>query len=243
MTLSLIYKVLLGPVLLAQGRRLRRTALRLAEAAGERSGLVAVESPEPELRLLFVGDSTMAGVGVRHQSAALGSQVACLLGERLGRSIRWQMVAKSGLNTRQALEFVRDRELSPAHVLITALGTNDVTSQRKLSEFLADSAALVDGIMGKVGARFAVMSGLPPLHLTPATPQPLRWYLGRYAHVLDHGLQRWTASQFNVSYVSLQWASDPGDMAEDGFHPGERLYTAWAHLLADNIADHLSRVV
>jgi hypothetical protein len=50
-----IYKVVLGPVLLAQGRRIRRTALRLAEAAGERSGFVVIESALPELKLLFVG--------------------------------------------------------------------------------------------------------------------------------------------------------------------------------------------
>jgi hypothetical protein len=56
-----IYKVVLGPVLLAQGRRVRRTALRLAEAAGERSGLVVIESALPELKLLFVGDSTIVG--------------------------------------------------------------------------------------------------------------------------------------------------------------------------------------
>lgn len=60
MRFMLIYKVMLGPVLLAQGRRARRTALRLAEAAGERSGLVVVESAEPEapnhfLRCLTIG--------------------------------------------------------------------------------------------------------------------------------------------------------------------------------------------
>ena len=71
MRFMLIYKVVLSPVLLAQGRRVRRTALRLTEAAGERSGLVVVESVEPELKLLIVGDSTMAGVGVEHQSSPL----------------------------------------------------------------------------------------------------------------------------------------------------------------------------
>ena len=78
MRFMLISKVVLGPVLLAQGRRVRRTALRLAEAAGERSGLVVIDSSQPELKLLFVGDSTMAGVGAKHQSAALASQVASI---------------------------------------------------------------------------------------------------------------------------------------------------------------------
>ena len=236
-----ICKVVLGPVLLAQGRRVRRTALRLAEAAGERSGLVVIESALPELKLLFVGDSTMAGVGVRHQSAALASQVASILANRLVRSVRWQLLAKSGVNTGQALEFVKDRELLPADVLVTALGTNDVTSQKKPYQFIADYEALVDVLLKRIGARFAVVSGLPPLHLTPATPQPLRWYLGRYAHRLDEGLRRWIAPQQNIAYVSLQWASNPKDMAEDGYHPGENQYRVWAHLVAENIATLLPK--
>jgi len=234
-----IYKAVLGPVLLMQGRRVRRTALRLAEAVGRRSGLVVIESAQPELKLLFVGDSTMAGVGVRHQSAALASQVASLLANRLLRSVRWQLVAKSGVNTGQALEFVKGQELLPADVLITALGTNDVTAQRKSDQFIADYEALVDALSKRVGANFAVISGLPPLHLTPATPQPLRWYLGRYAHMLDEGLRRWIAPQRNVAYVSLQWASNPKDMAEDGYHPGENQYRVWANLVAESIANVL----
>ena len=239
MRLLPIYKILLGPVLLVQGRRVRRTALRLAEAVGERMGLVEIAGDQPELRLLFVGDSTMAGVGVQYQSAALAFQVASSVATRLGRSVRWQLVAKSGVNTSQALEFVKGPELLPADVLVTALGVNDVTSQRSPYQFVADYEELIDELSKRVGAQFAVISGLPPLHLTPATPQPLRWYLGRYAHLLDEGLQRWIGTQQNVAYVSLQWASNPKDMAEDGFHPGENQYRVWAELVAESIASLL----
>ena len=234
-----IYKVVLGPVLLVQGRRVRRTALRLAEASGERMGFVEIEGGQSELKLLFVGDSTMAGVGVQHQSAALALQVVSNVATRLGRSVRWQLVAKSGLTTKQALEFARDHELYTADVLVTALGVNDVTSQRKPASFVADYEALVDALSKQVGASFSVISGLPPLHLTPAMPQPLRWYLGRCAHLLDEGLQQWIATRRNVAYVSLQWASNPKDMAEDGFHPGEKQYRVWAELVAESIANLL----
>src|SRR5258708_25321492 len=100
------------------------------------------------------------------------------------RSVRWQLVAKSGVNTGQALELLNGRELLPADVLVTALGTNDVTSQRKPYQFISDYEALVDALLKRVGARFAVISGLPPLHLTPATPQPLRW-LSRGTQIPD----------------------------------------------------------
>src|ERR1700722_13681441 len=112
-----IYKILLGPLLLAQGKRMRRTALRLPEAAGERAGRVASGGGSCDLKLLFVGDSTMAGVGVAEQTSALVCQVASLLAQRLGRPIRWQLVARSGVDTGQALKFVGEHALQPADVL------------------------------------------------------------------------------------------------------------------------------
>jgi lysophospholipase L1-like esterase len=234
-----IYKMMLGPVLLAQGRKMRRTALRLPEAAGERTGVV-LSGGKSELKLLFVGDSTMAGVGVRDQTAALAFQVSTILAERIGQAVRWQIVARAGVNTSQAFEFVKEQELLPADVLVTALGVNDVTSQRTPFQFVADYEALIRELSSRVGAKFAVISGVPPLHVTPAAPQPLRWYLGRYAHLLDDHLCRWIAHQQNIGYVSLQWASNPEEMATDGYHPGENLYRKWAVLVAESIASLLS---
>jgi hypothetical protein len=138
-----IYKMMLGPVLLAQGKKMRRTALRLPEAAGQRTGVVLCEGNKSELKLLFVGDSTMAGVGVEHQIAALAFQVASILAKLLGQRVRWQLVAKSGVNTSQAFEFAKGQELSPADVLVTALGVNDVTSQKTSCQFVADYEALI----------------------------------------------------------------------------------------------------
>ncbi|HEY0887682.1 MAG TPA: SGNH/GDSL hydrolase family protein, partial [Ramlibacter sp.] len=74
-------KLALGPVLLRQGRAVRRTALRLPEPPGPRQG-VAGEG-ELRLRLLVVGDSSAAGVGLQHQSQALALPLAQLLSRRL----------------------------------------------------------------------------------------------------------------------------------------------------------------
>ncbi|KAB0649370.1 SGNH/GDSL hydrolase family protein, partial [Burkholderia diffusa] len=51
----------LGPLLLMQGRRVRRVTPRLAEAAGPRDGTAG---DGPPLRVLVLGDSAAAGVGV-----------------------------------------------------------------------------------------------------------------------------------------------------------------------------------
>ncbi|MEM8598518.1 MAG: SGNH/GDSL hydrolase family protein, partial [Bacteroidota bacterium] len=61
-------KILLGPVLLAQGKRVRRVALKLPEPPGDRESTVG---NGPPLRLLVVGDSSAAGVGAETQDDAL----------------------------------------------------------------------------------------------------------------------------------------------------------------------------
>jgi lysophospholipase L1-like esterase len=40
--------------------------------------------------------------------------------------------------------------------------------------------------------------------------------------------------------MSLQWASNPNELSEDGYHPGESLYQKWAAFVAESIVNLLS---
>ena len=236
-----LYKYSLGPVLLLQSRRLRKTVLRLPEADGPRAGSIAAVSSARPLRLLFVGDSSAAGVGVDHQEQALAIQTSTFLAERLGTPVEWQLLAKSGVNTLQALKLLHRTPPKPADILITALGTNDVTSQRTGKQFLSDYQTLVSQVRQLCGIHSVVVTGLPPLRILPAAPHPLRWYLGKYAAALDRKLQNWVNAQACFRYVSLEWAAVPEAMARDKFHPGLEQYRHWAGLVADSIAELLPR--
>jgi lysophospholipase L1-like esterase len=59
--------------------------------------------------------------------------------------------------------------------------------------------------------------------------------MGRYAHSLDAQLRRWIGTQQRIAYISLQWATNPQDLAVDRFHPGERLYARWAERVVEGI--------
>ncbi len=225
-------RTVLGPVLLVQGRRLTRTALRMPEAAGERSGTCG---DGKVLKLLFVGDSSMAGVGVADQASALAGPTAALVAEGLGCAVEWQMIGRSGATTGQLVQLLDDARLEEPDVLITASGANDVIWQTGATEFTDSYGALLGRVFGSGRRRLAVVSGLPPLHATPAVPQPLRWYLGAYARALDRRLMRWTEHQAGTSYLSLQWAADGTKLAEDRFHPGAELYRTWAGLVAAEV--------
>jgi len=231
-----LYKVALSPILLMQARWLRRTALRLPEAIGPRSGIEGeCHSTAAPLRILVVGDSSAAGVGVREQAQALAQPVAKLLAARTGKRVTWQLIAKSGINTSEALELLTQSELFPADYLVTALGTNDVTSQRRPTQFLRDYAQLAGTIRQRTGAVGLVVTGLPPLRILPAAPHPLRWYLGRYAGQMDKALREWVERDPMARYISLDWAARPEDMAQDRFHPGAGQYRQWAELVTDKI--------
>jgi lysophospholipase L1-like esterase len=218
-------KLALGPVLLPQGLWVRRTALRLPEAAGPREGVVG--EGDVHLRLVVVGDSSAAGVGVADQAQALALPLAKEVAARKHGAVAWQLIAQTGVNAREAVELVKRADLQPANVAVIVLGVNDVTSQTNPLRYLQHLEHLVDLLR----VRRAVFAGLPPMHLLSAVPHPLRWYLGEYARLLDRTLREWCAVK-HFGYCASDWATDTGLLAEDGYHPGPLLYPRWAARLA-----------
>jgi lysophospholipase L1-like esterase len=155
--------------------------------------------------------------------------------------VQWQLVARSGVNTREALALLHDGAPRAADVVVTALGVNDVTSQVPTRRFASNIVTLLDEATRLTGASLAVVCGLPPLHRLPAAPQPLRWYLGQCAHRLDRALREVCRSQSAArTHVSLQWAQ-PHQMAIDRFHPGPTQYRLWSEAVARAAFDLLNR--
>ena len=233
------FKVALGPLLALESLFVHRTAMRLPEAAGKRVGKVGRLKFKKPLRVLFVGDSSAAGVGVTSLRESLVVQSCRLLSQEMNAPVCWQLVAKSGLNTQEAFELVRSSALEPADMLVTSLGVNDVTEQRSVDQFLEDYQALVAFAVRWAGVRTVVINGMPPVHTMPVMPQPLRWYLGRCAQHFDACLRAWVQANENFCYVPLQYAAKREDYAVDRYHPGPALYRRWAERIAESAAIHL----
>ena len=232
----MIVKILLGPVLLWQGRRVRATALRLPEAAGPRA---AEGGP---LRVLIVGDSSAAGVGAAHQDEALAGRLALALAERLGQPVGWQLVATSGHGSEAALAALESAELQPADVLVTALGVNDVVDQVPPRRAMTALDRLHVRAVDRAGVKFAIHCAAPPMQHFPLLPQPLRWFFGREAARFNAALEQSIAGQPSrrVLHLPEQLQRDAAAlMAEDGFHPGPRGYALWAEALADQVVTGL----
>jgi len=234
-------KLALWPLLLAQGLWTRRRTLRLPEAAGPREGRCG---QGPPLRLLLLGDSSAAGVGVVHQRDALAAQLAEVLAQAAGRSVAWQLVARSGLSSAQAVALMRQATPQIADVAVVVLGVNDVVEQVSVMRALAARQALAEELLGRHGVRHVAFSSVPPMGDFPALPQPLRRVMGADAARHDRALQRWAearaARRGDVSYLPLGLSLAPAHMAADGFHPGAAGYRVCAEVLGEELARRLA---
>ena len=221
--------MVLAPILLAQGLYVRRSTARLPEPQGDRSGVLG---SGPTLRLLMVGDSSAAGVGASTQREALAGQTVRNVGK--SHRVRWRLIAHTGATTSSTLAELRRQPPQIFDVAITALGVNDVTSGRPLTVWKQQQRALVAELRERFEARDILLSGLPPVSCFPALPQPLRWYLGRRAERFDRAL-RGLAEEEGCRFVAIDFTSDVGLMAADGFHPGPSIYAEWGARLARRV--------
>jgi lysophospholipase L1-like esterase len=226
-----IAKWTLGPLLIAQGRRVRRETPVLPEPSGPREG---VAGSGATLRLLVVGDSAGAGVGAATQDEALAGRLVARLAKRF--RVEWRVVARTGATTASTIRHLERIEPFATDAVVTSLGVNDVTGDVGVARFLKRQAKLHALLRERFGARLVLASGLPPMHRFPALPQPLRWYLGARARELDRALAQSLRDGQGTEHLPFHGDVDAAHMAADGFHPGPPIYDAWGAAAAFRIA-------
>ncbi|HSI49919.1 MAG TPA: SGNH/GDSL hydrolase family protein [Ideonella sp.] len=271
--MSLFLKLALSPLLVAQALATRRRALVMPEAEGPREGRLVADAseasgqapervwrhaadgepsdwgglePEVGLRLLIVGDSSAAGVGVARQQQALSGHLTRSLRRLTGIDIDWALVARSGLTTHGLLLMLQEQPLLTARegdVAVVVTGVNDVITQVPSQRAAEQREALADWLLATRRARHVVFAPLPPIHQFPLLPQPLRQVMGTDARRHNAALAAWAQARFHergdVSWVPIEAALSAETMAPDGFHPGEPVYRQCGEALAEHIAAHV----
>ncbi|WP_216635941.1 SGNH/GDSL hydrolase family protein [Neptunicoccus sediminis] len=206
---------------------MRKHALILPEASGARSGQLGTGTP---LRLLVLGDSSAAGVGVKTQDQALSGQLVRALSADY--ALDWTLVAKTGATTASTLEWMERRDPATYDAVVLAIGVNDVTRSVPLRRWLAMQDRLLTLLCTKFGAKRIYTTALPPMGRFPVLPQPLRHVIGLTASRYDVALAGFLTNRPEVTRLQLDLPLDPSLMASDGFHPGAEVYRIWAEHVA-----------
>lgn len=232
---DVIARGFLAPVLIGQAMYLRRHALAMPEPEGPREG---VTGQGADLRVLIVGDSSAAGVGVDSQDDAFSGQLVHHLGAAY--RVHWRLLAKTGATTASTLGSLHLEQPGAYDIAVTSLGVNDVTHAVSLRRWLRDQAALHTLLGQKFGVRRSYISALPPLGQFPLLPQPLRWAVGSQVERFKRHLANLSDAAQGFDYVPVPIEFHPDMLARDGFHPSAALYAAWSGIMADHILKSLA---
>jgi lysophospholipase L1-like esterase len=228
-------KIGLAPFLIAQGLYVRSVTPRLPEPEGLRSG---INGTGPPLNLLILGDSAAAGVGVSTQSQALSGQLVNALAEDF--SVSWKLFASTGHKAKEVAARLKMAAPEKFDVVVTSIGVNDVTHGTSSQKWIDQQGQIIELLQAKFHSQYIILSSIPPMHLFPALPQPLRWYLGGRAKRFNEALKNFIEGRNGCELVTINFPQDAGYISADGFHPGALAYSFWASHVAGIIRSRLA---
>ena len=210
------------PVLVQQARQLRRDTPLLPEAALPWSGGAG------STRLLLVGDSTIAGVGVATQELGLAGQ----LGELLGA--RWVASGLSGATSRTVLEsYLPAGEFD---VIVVSVGANDALAVRSARAYARDIRRILVALRQRSPDAAIIVSSMPGFSQFQLLPEPLRGLLSRHSIALETAARTVVATFDRVVMTAPAPTYTPDFFATDNFHPGASGYRDWAQFIVDDPA-------
>ena len=187
-----------------------------------------IGSGPPVRQVVWLGDSTAAGVGASGPDAALPRLVAADLPGTVELTVLAVSGARIGDVVDEQLPLVEDADL----VFVSA-GANDVTHLTRLSDVRSRYRRLLAGLPGDV-----VVLGVPDMGSIPRLLQPLRAITGWRGRAVDDAV-RDVAEEAGATYVDIAgetgpaFRDDPGRLfAGDDYHPSDDGYRLWADAVA-----------
>lgn len=186
---------------------------------GDRAGRVE--------RVVWLGDSTAAGVGASAPDEALPRQVAGLADHPVDLTV----LAVSGARVDDVLADQVEGVPADVETVYVSVGANDTVHLTRAGDFRDRYeqvlAALPDGV-------HVVLLGVPDMGSTPRFAQPLRFVAGVRGGTIDAVIADLAAAP-GRTYVDIAgetgpaFRRDPGELfAADDYHPSDAGYARWA---------------
>jgi lysophospholipase L1-like esterase len=216
----------LAPFLYLQGQYVRRKIGLLPDAAGEKTGKFG--AGEASVKLLAIGESTVAGLGAKTHETALAGQFARVLSEKIGKSVRWRVIGKNGVTAKRAL-----RELVPQipddekfDYIIVGLGGNDVLKLSSPLKWRRNMIKVLRALREKHPESVIFITNVAAVKLSPVLPEPIKFILWRLSQLHNANIKEFVR-EFDRVYYYEQPETVPPDFFADGIHPSESGYKIW----------------
>ena len=232
--LIIIITIPLLPLLYIQGKLIQRKLKRLPEAEGNTG--TSGDQFKRNLSILILGESTMAGVGIKQHQNGFPGTLAQELSEKLTINIHWKVYAKRGFTAKQITKEILP-EIVENHfdLIIIGLGGNDTFALRSPKKWRMHIDNLLVALRRKFSNAPIAFLNMPPIKDFPAFSFPLKITLGNLIELLGETLNDLVSSKpkvyFNQEVIQIKkWKEKftEADFFSDGVHPSEISYQVWA---------------
>ena len=222
---------LLFPVYVWQGLGVRRRTERMLPAEGP--VLHGIDGAGPALRLLVVGDSSAASVGIGRSEDGLAHQLALILAERTGRAVSWRA---AGFNSATA-DQIRDCVLpnlapDPWDLIVVSIGTNDAKNFHTARRFKREFGGLLYALKAKWPEARIAWSPVVDMTLVPALPKALGRLLEIRAAMINRLGDQLCRERGAIPATRLPILDPKAGCSSAGFHASAAGYRAWAEHMA-----------
>lgn len=229
------------PIIYLQGKRIRKEVPELPEAVHP-SGLATpdqLKSDRP-FRLITIGESTIAGVGVQTHEEGFSGTIAKELAQQLGRPVSWRVYAKSGYTAkRKTFKLVPKIEEKELDLILIGTGGNDAFHLTTPQAWRQAIHELIQSIREKFPETPVAFLNMPPIKTFPAFTSLIKFSIGNLVEILGEELEKITNAYpkvyYNAEIISPKgWPKKLGieaaenDFFSDGVHPSKLTYQLWA---------------
>ncbi|MFT5913861.1 MAG: lysophospholipase L1-like esterase [Flammeovirgaceae bacterium] len=226
------------PLMYWQGKQIRKNIPQLPEATGN-AGFVNSEF-ENTLNILFIGESTIAGVGAEKHEDGFSGTLAKELAKFIQKNIRWKVYAKSGytaLDVREKL--IPQITETETDLIVVGLGGNDAFGLNSPEVWSKHVQSLIWRIRMKFPDAPIAFLNMPPIKDFPAFTPLIKFAIGNLADILGENLDKVIENEPNAFYNSeaiilehwlkkLNINESVDCFFSDGVHPAKFTYQAWA---------------
>ncbi len=221
------------PIYIWQGLGVRSNSVRHAPPFPQQ--VKAIRGKGKPIRLLLVGDSSAAGVGVKQIEKSLGGHLIKYCAEKSVRPVTIRIAGCNSATASQIRDYVVPNiEFEPFTHVILNIGTNDAKNFHTRRRFRREFGTLLYALNSRFPDARIIWSGIFDMSQVPALPSLLANILGIRSRLLMQ-CGRILCDERLVEIPDGKWDASKENFSSDGFHASKKGYREWAELLAEHI--------
>jgi lysophospholipase L1-like esterase len=242
--LGAIFTIPFLPVMYFQGKRIKASVPELPPAKGPSGQYIHPNTTQEPIKLITIGESTIAGIGVETHAEGFSGTLAKELGQLFQHSVDWKVYARSGYAakrvTREILPEIKEPQ---ADLIVVGIGGNDAFELNFPVRWRKDVRQMIAELRSQFPDTSIVFCNMPPIKAFPAFTPLIKKTIGNLVEILGEDLRKLVREYDKVYYhhdvITVEgWLQkfgiegDVTDFFSDGVHPARLTYQVWAKEMA-----------